>query len=307
MNDHWTNDAELVEQYVRGTMGEDERTALKAHLGVCPPCRETVERERLVTQGIRLYGRSLLKERLKTMVGQRERKLVPWPHVVSIAAALLIVVGLGITHRWWGGEELVVHEEDIAAGISLPAEEGAIARPDEPVPEGMAEESAGLPATRSAGRRRGSDRAIVPPMPRAGDQSAELDSRWIAGVIVDVPVRRREDADAALMMRGGEAKAAEQDLRQVETDGVMDGQGVRILQRSEHELPHDQQSQLKRAMIPTMFRQAGDRVELTLFSDTLDLERQAVQIRWISPDSLLVLIDGSAVAYKIPVKQASPR
>ncbi|MEP0822987.1 MAG: hypothetical protein HRF44_09060 [Ignavibacterium sp.] len=308
MNEHWTNDPDLVENYVLGTISQEGRKALEAHLGVCASCMETVARERLMKQGVRSYGRRLLKERLKTMVDQRERRAVPWPHVVSIAAALLIIVGLGLTYRWWGEEEVTVREEDIAAEIPSQGESDTAVEPGKEGAEKLAEESKPAAATRSRARRE-TEIAVSPSALReVEDQKEESpgggseDFRWISGVIVVSPARHREDADAALMMQGGEPRAAaEHNLRKREKSAVSNEQEVRILQRPEHELPPGQRFQLKRALIPTMFRQTGDRMELTLFSDTLGLEGQTVRVRRISSDSLLVFIDGSTVAYKIPV------
>lgn len=309
MNKHWTNDPDLVENYVLGAIGQDERKDLEAHLSTCSSCRETVERERLLEEGVRSYGRGLLKERLKRMVNQREQRVVPWPQVVSIAAALLIIVGLSITYRWWGGEELIVHEEDVAAEIPSPEHKETLKEPGEGGAEKPAEESKRAAGTRARGETTeiAVSPSAIPPEKDVPEDRLD-DSRWIYGVIVGIPLRHREGTDAALMEQRGEAgEAAKQNFRKGEKVGMMDEQEVRILQRPERELPPDQRFQLNRAMIPTMFRQRGDRVELTLFSDTLGLERQAVRVRRISPDSLLVIIDGSAVAYKIPVAQRTYR
>ncbi len=101
---HWTEDDDLLSEYVLGRIALDDVKRLEAHLAACPPCREAVRRERALASGIRRHGREELKARLGTMVSDRNltvKRLLTWQRAVSAAAVIVIVVGIGILNGWF--------------------------------------------------------------------------------------------------------------------------------------------------------------------------------------------------------------
>ena len=99
-NQHFTEDEELLERYVLGTLGPEQRDACEQHLSTCDQCRSAVRDERQLIAGIKRVGREQLKERLKERLGTGSG--VPWLRVAGIAATVVIIAGIGTVYHWWG-------------------------------------------------------------------------------------------------------------------------------------------------------------------------------------------------------------
>lgn len=99
-NMHWANDEEALSQYVLNRVDPAERIDMERHLATCETCRKAVLDERRLAAGAKLLGREQLKSRMGRMVELSEPVRIPWPHVVSAAAVLVIVLGVAIYHQW---------------------------------------------------------------------------------------------------------------------------------------------------------------------------------------------------------------
>ncbi len=137
-NEHWTDDPELVELFASGNMRPERKRDLEAHLGQCASCRKTVDREATLREGIRRYGRNTLKQRLRDRLSLTAAPAVPWPHILSAAAVLIIVAGIGIQTRWFQSAEPVLHDSDVGKIDS-------VQRPELPIAERRAPASRALP------------------------------------------------------------------------------------------------------------------------------------------------------------------
>lgn len=105
---HWTEDDELLGQYILGRLSKDRQEELDDHLRSCALCRQAVQNERELASGIRLYGRKELKARLKRRITATPtviHGLSTWQKVLSAAAVLAIMVGIGYYNRWFLGLE----------------------------------------------------------------------------------------------------------------------------------------------------------------------------------------------------------
>jgi hypothetical protein len=101
---HWTEDDDLLSEYVLGRVPAEDAKRLETHLKSCPACREAVQRERAMASGIRQHAREEFKARLGTMVAERRagiNRLLTWQRAVSAAAIIVIVVGIGILNGWF--------------------------------------------------------------------------------------------------------------------------------------------------------------------------------------------------------------
>jgi hypothetical protein len=128
-NLHWTEDEDLLAQYVLGRLSVEERTRLGDHLISCLRCREMVEREQELASGIRQLGRQELRARLRQWLAvtpDASRMLVPWQRVASAAAVVLIIGGVGIYNHWFtlGGRESISAPHDIQEAGKAPDEGG---------------------------------------------------------------------------------------------------------------------------------------------------------------------------------------
>lgn len=103
-NPHWTEDDDLLAQYVLGRLSTEERKQLDDHLLSCSQCREEVQKEQVLVSGIHQHGRQEMKSRLKQQLASRPdsyRRLVTWQRIASVAAVVVIITGVGIYNRWF--------------------------------------------------------------------------------------------------------------------------------------------------------------------------------------------------------------
>ncbi|MDP2885746.1 MAG: hypothetical protein Q8P51_12085 [Ignavibacteria bacterium] len=104
-NIHWTVDEDLVERYVMGRLPSTEVSDLEKHLGECTRCREVVDAERQIVDGVRLAGRDALKRRLAQRVHNGRSSGVNWYRIAGVAAAIVFLVTIGIYNKWFLGGE----------------------------------------------------------------------------------------------------------------------------------------------------------------------------------------------------------
>lgn len=100
-NIHWTTDAELLERFVLNRIEPTERKTLEAHLAVCENCQLAVQSEQEIVAGVRRFGRDELKARLKQRVGETKSPQISWKQIVSAAAAIVVLVTIGIYNKWF--------------------------------------------------------------------------------------------------------------------------------------------------------------------------------------------------------------
>ncbi len=98
---HWTHDETLVERFILNTMNPEERNELEDHLRICEPCKREVRSQQLLIAGIQRSGREALKERLREQTASLPERQIPWPHILSAAAVILILLSVGIYNRWF--------------------------------------------------------------------------------------------------------------------------------------------------------------------------------------------------------------
>lgn len=111
-NHHWTSDADLVERFVLDRLDPSERALLEGHLSMCDTCRAVVHAEEQLAAGIRRAGKNQLKDRLKNRIVMTERVHTPWVRILSAAAVIVILTGIGIYYNWFAtthpGDDLIM-------------------------------------------------------------------------------------------------------------------------------------------------------------------------------------------------------
>jgi hypothetical protein len=152
MDIHWAHDPEKLRGYILGKVPEQERSALEAHAAHCSECQIVVARERQIIAGVRAYGRKKLKEDLKERLGEAQNKRVPWNRLVSAAAVIMVLLGIGIYNNWFV--------------LERPSHETTLARKDDAVPPGTGHNQS--VETTPAGKNR-DEPGGLPSKPRKGD------------------------------------------------------------------------------------------------------------------------------------------
>ncbi len=97
---HWTLDEAKLSAFVLHKVDEKEVSLLAAHLEKCEECRKRVQEEREIFAGIRRYGHSEMKRKLKLRLRRDQRRRFEWIHVASLAAAIVIMLGGVFAVRW---------------------------------------------------------------------------------------------------------------------------------------------------------------------------------------------------------------
>jgi hypothetical protein len=332
---HFAEDPETLEEFVLGRMDPGTQALCEEHLLTCDTCKQNVLVERVIAAGIKRAGRDRLKERLGVIAGTSPSSRIPWPHVLSVAAVVAILIGIGITQRWF-----VTHVEpkDVAA-LEQPQrdEKSTAAEPQKEqgappqsatrtlpsaqrrmdaerrneshdyAPKGGAGKEGyapaptdrieEAPATETGKDKRRADMA-QPTMSLAGGQN----EFWANGTLLSVPGAKKE-ADEGKAVRSkivGEMNAA--DAMRDTTDSI--GRVV-VEQRPVSKLPaalQNQQQFYSRQTIQTLVRQSEGETQLTLYPvspfDSTQLHYARVQ--QVAPDSLVVQVGSQRIGYRFP-------
>ena len=323
---HWTNDEDLVDRFILGQGSPEERSQLQSHLEVCADCRTKIEAERLFVEQIREVGRKELKERLRSgaLVGTRK---VPWPHVLSAAAVVVLILGVGLYTVWKEHESVTLTEDDAA----LPGRR----EETNPAP-GFAEHQNQVERPASAEKRR--DQAIQNPDNRkaetgAADAKALQDNLaaqeapaaaegmlrggqrefWLQGRVVTSPLSGKTELDESGAKAAGapsrqEGRTLGATKEKIAKKDESQGELVMIQQQPLSALPAPMQQKLLRTQtetIPTMVQSTPRGMLLTLYSDRINTKNQNIVTSSPAPDSLIIDIDGTRIVYQIPASLQS--
>ena len=324
---HWTEDPAILEQFVLGKISPDHMNVLNEHLRTCPQCLHAVEAERDFVRSVRAYGRDQLRVRLREKLEHTPSRTVPWPHVLSAAAIVLVIVGLGIYGNWWREPDLIQSEEQLAGekqvqGPPSPAaEQGAgIAEKRQKPAEGTGGETpAGKITTEGAKTemrledmaKEEKEAQALPEQPvraadaKEADHAGIQEGLWVDGTLIDV---RSKDKSDRVMAREEAAAPAPAKKGEAQQSLIAAQQGKYLLQQLPENLLPMQQKQLRKGAdaVPTKVEPTRDGAVLTAYTDLFDLRNKTVQGEFSGADSLIFIVDGIRIAYKLsslPVKQ----
>ena len=318
---HWTEDLDLLEEYVLGKLAPEREQELAQHLEECPQCRRAVQEEQRIAAAIRRYGRNQLKQRLVGLVSQSRHVQVPWPRIASIAAVVAIAVGVAIYGHWSGTSTVSEHEMMQQAAAPEQKDE---ARTESPTAGGAAEERAGPVQKETVHRDRMRAKPAAPaptelsaakkslaesPAEDKGSAAVPSAGAWVVGQRLAASGANELQVETAPAAAGNvrrfEAEKAEQPQRQMlDKVSVADAQlPVVLLQRRVSDLPTAQQVQQRSLRgVQTLMENTSQGLQMTLFLDSLVTPSQlkGARVEWIGNDSLIVRIDGQEIGYQIP-------
>jgi hypothetical protein len=333
---HFAEDPEALEEFVLGRLDQASQQRCEDHLRTCEPCRRAVQVERVIAAGIKRAGRDRIKERLGKLSGIPPGRGVPWPHVISAAAVLLIIVGIGVTQRWFTTH---VEPVDAVAPEGMRTEQNA--KPVAPRAENEMKTppSSTEDSNPSVERHLGADRAgttqesnskkevakgsyaAAPadrleqaPAPVSKDKqladndqpslaaAAGAQGFWTNGTLMTEAVlkKKTDEGKAAEEMSTGKMKRSDAQLQETDRSGH-----VIVEQRPVSQLPstlQHQQQLLSRQTVQTLVRQSEDETRLILYPvspfDSTQLHYARVQ--QVAPDSLVLRIGSQQIGYRLP-------
>ncbi len=307
-NEHWTDDPELVELFVSGTLRPDQEKVFESHLEQCATCRAITDREAVLREGIRIYARNSLKSRLRTRVALSSPAAIPWPHIISAAAVLVIIVGIGIQTGLWKNAELTLKDADVGRMDTVrslghadvepgasPEEVGELV-PAESVEESRAEEIDEMEAAASIRRERAL--SVSPPSAEIAKSQVEPPGGivWVTGKILTEQPRTAFRAEKKIA-----AAAEDQASFQMRSKDV-EGPRMTVSQKPLQMLPSGQQqvglTGLREVM--TALEEKDDSIHMTIFTDDMEVQSQPLQIMPITDDSIIVTAGKARIAFKFP-------
>jgi hypothetical protein len=339
-HEHWTGDEELLERYVLHRMDDETRGPLDAHLAGCAQCRDAVARELRIAAGVRRTGRNALRERIAAKTGVRAAGTTPWPRIISVAALIAIVIGIGSYYRWFHSSEsptqtLTLKTEQDLAGNAVrddakdrsrraPAADSAtaIALADQP-PESPRQKTAGAqeaartgvakellaprasaPALQdAAGGNEREDRASGYAMPMGNTGRVAY---WIEGVLVGGEYQQARDKQKE--HAADELSLDRKDMEKKVEEGKpvpVSAQQYNVAQRPLASLPTTQQyrqQNLAANTVQTEIERQDGTINITLFTDRrFDPDDIAhATVQQIGRDSLVVQLRSQAIGYRLP-------
>lgn len=307
-NEHWAGDPELVERFVSGGLGQDQKKAFEAHLGGCVLCREAVDQEVKLREGIRIYARKSLKNRLRKRLSLAPGSGIPWPHILSAAALLIIIVGIGMQTGLWRASELSLKDADVGMIDSLQVLDDRASEPSAPA---VGELSGAEPAIRDRADEIASEESDAPPrrertltthlpsreLAKSGSGSA-ADVVWVMGIILPehppAAFSRSEKkiSAAAAEEREGFAMAQRQDVG---------GPRITASQKPLSLLPAAQQAGVLGFQgVMTALEEKQDSLHMTIYSDDQEVQSQTLHVTPVTDDSVVVTAGKARIAVKIP-------
>jgi hypothetical protein len=334
--DHFAQDQELLEEFVLGRLDQESDARCREHLRACETCRQAVQAEQSVAAGIKRAGRDRLKKRIAMLALEAAPRRVPWPHVLSVAAVLLILIGIGVTQRWFTTRlepEKPTFAETPAAEQKLESP-AAKAQLDRAQPAETMSDAASPSRQRGEVERRDESRLgpqketderhayaaapqtrfeESPALDSKGGRSADADKMvgaarapgeefWTNGTLITETVSKKDVMTdrASKPSLAGEMNVSSALREKAEPIG-----NVVVEQRPATRLPlqmQNQQQLYNRLAIQTLVRLSENETQLTLYPDSLfdSTQVQYARVQQVTPESLVVQIGNQQIGYKLP-------
>ena len=328
-NIHWTENEELLEQFVLGRLESAEVAELEKHLQECDQCRKVVANELELVAGIRLAGHESMKHELARRLAQRKAHSATWYRVVGVAAGIVLLVTVGIYNRWFTGTETRMEKRERADKTETRVEpapqvspERQVLKAEKPsvdVARGASdEETQKVPnlvvgAPRAAGAEAGGKGESLEKRDRfaAARVASAIASTWVQGTVISEHDRNGPAAQAM----AASAKDEQVVLRKGKVESVLAGkpakvevgknavQGFIITQKLLSDLPQSQRvQQQKSSVVQTLLQKNPTGTRITVFLDSLLAKKEFDQTRvqTICEDSIILNLGNRLVGYKLP-------
>jgi hypothetical protein len=331
--DHWTENEDTLARFVLSKMNAAERAPLEEHLRTCEICKQAVRTEQQLASGARRLGRDELKGRLRGRVGASAE--FPWLRVAGVAAAIVILVSIGVYNRWFMTQQTqevsnqIAQQSESLSERKIEQNQAVQIVPSQPqeLPRearGKKQEAKSAPTSKEAEQKLAQPLAAAPePSKELGadikvqalDKAMSADHAaaqeiWVNGNVLpsnaaplEEAAGERKDDRAQTMMKAQRNEAAVAGQPPMATL-QLNGQTLILRQQSLDSLPATQQGFSPTRAIPTKMKLSNETLELTLYLDTpLDeAELLSATIQPVSDDSILINFPRRRIAYRVPLE-----
>ena len=313
---------ETHEDFVLEKLAPVERTMVEQHVATCSSCRAALEEERRIAAGIRSFGRARMKKRLAESLAAPGRQPAPWGRILSAAAVLVVIAGIGIVYRWFTpGEQAPQIAETTTPVQAEKASREQPARPEENEPSARFRDKREAPArTGQTASIKESERSKDAPIEKKAAVNAEVESPdaalalslppsiWQTGQLAENPQpgqdesRLKSDQLAAPHAAGAQMQKRQDLAGQVQ---AFPRAVVRVLPSADLLLTGAaDRTRAGSHGIPTQIVRYPDSLVFTLYTD-LSFEGESLRharVRQISPDSILLLIGERQISYGLSLQ-----
>jgi anti-sigma factor RsiW len=328
---------ETLEGFVLEKLPPVERTMVERHVATCSSCRAALEH---LAAGIRSFGRARLKSRLAESLAAPGQQPAPWGRILSAAAVLVVIAGIGIVYRWFTPGEQAPQVAETMAPVQADKVSRETARPEEPGPPVLFKDKREAP---EGSQPRISPAPTPAPAPALTGQTASskeserskdafMENKAAVDAVAESP-----DVALALSLQPSIWQTG-----QVAEDS-QPGRDERLLKGDQQAMPHAAGAQMQKRQdlaghtqtspravvrvspladlpltgdadrtrtgargIPTQIIQSPDSLVFTLYTD-LSFEGEALRnarVRQITPDSILLLIGERRISYRLSLQAA---
>lgn len=339
---YWTDDPDLVEKYLLGGFSDEERARMDREISDCEPCKEKLQREKMIIAGIRSYGRETAKSALRSKLLKRQSSYLQNYSMAGLAAAVIVIaLGVGVYKVWFGEmsfpknfvrKEIIVRqaqaENDSGSVPGVPAEaDGKVEKKslaaennekekDSSVPINVPESDMSLPApsSGSSGVKRkddGPERITAPGKAAVAAVKPFSQKVWLIGSIVMLP------KSGTMERPSGQQLSARQEFSRkhvqkseglrpkVFTIEKKDGiQNIVIKRRPLYELPVSRRTLMAASSHVETFVEHNERgLFMTLYNDNIrQSDIDHASVVVTAGDSLIVTMDDQQLVYRLPQK-----
>lgn len=298
---------EILEAFARGALADADRNRVLEHVRQCSECRRALIAESSLAEGIRLAGRAGLRQRLAARLAEPRPSPIPWVRISGIAAAIVVIAGIGITYHWLSlapelsDEKLVTTSVPPPAAVNEPQQEIArqarIPKSDAPVmmrkdTDEKKAKANGIDALAAAAPADQRTDALTQesyrqenevPRPSAAGEPGKSGFQGVAPTLNGVATRGKIEESFAVTVSQHPDVVIRQSL--ADRDAIRDA--GRLVSRS---------------TIPARIVSGTDTLFVTLFPDSLFDENDLRNARpeFPQPDSLVLQIGTVRLGYRLP-------
>ncbi|MBW7888334.1 MAG: hypothetical protein H3C35_08240 [Bacteroidetes bacterium] len=321
---YWTDDPELLEQYILGKLSPEEKAQRDAEIADCEPCRKKLQQETAFIAGIRRRGREEMKISLRKKLREKQPgRMIQYNSIALAAAVVIIAVGIGMykllfsdiaAPKYFGKRELIFRQPK-ASSVKPDEEKTETVRPEEEssatdeqltASEYSAQHSSSKEQEAQGIRSeenilQGTEREeTTPPLTAAGGASAvTTKSIWLVGNIIvqSQNISAAEERSSSQKRITGEMKKEQETVRFKNTV-----EGITLRQGSSSELSKEQQQVMKNESgVHTLVEKHDDKIIFTIFDAPLSKkEFQHAVVHLAADDSLIIDFPSQTIAYHLP-------
>lgn len=328
---HWTNDPDLLERYALRKVSESERMQLDEHLHTCLECRARLRDETEIVEGIRIFGRGEMKDKLRQRLAHEPSRRIPWTRIMSAAATIVIIIGIGFFNEWFpphSKQQVESKPAETQGDMKGPPERAAAQKQE--ISDLAKDRERDLALKSKSGKEtkietpqklqfdgeKHEDRSALSAVTQSGAGAAQQrtlsldemkdqklghvdDQAWVEGIVIT-----QTDKNEVFGEVSRKKKARDAQVSKTETQPSFQ-HGVQLQQMSSRNLPAAQQQKQRLSnvnSVQTLVSRTNQGLKMTLYLDTLfqETDFRNANVQEVEPDSIVIDLPNQRIGYQLP-------